>query len=118
MQAAEILETPALALIAHDTLDFMLAELWRDGTFDASLSAVNDKGVEGGYYLWDRATLARVLDDDERRVAGLAWQLAGTPPFEQGYLPVAGADRAMIAEQPFFYASHLAVLAHFVSNAR
>ncbi len=99
LQAAEILETPALALVAQDTLDFMLAELWRDGAFDASLSSVDDKGVDGGYYLWDRATLARVLDDDERRVAGLAWRLAGTPPFEQGYLPVAGADPATIAEQ-------------------
>jgi uncharacterized protein YyaL (SSP411 family) len=99
LQAAEILETPSLALVAHDTLDFMLAELWRDGAFDSSLSAVDDKDVEGGYYLWDRETLERVLDDDERRVAGLAWQLTGTPPFEQGYLPVAGADRATIAEQ-------------------
>ena len=99
LQAAEALDTPGLALVAHDTLDFMLAELWRDGAFDSSLSAVDDKDVEGGYYLWDRETLERVLDDDEQRVADLAWQLTGPPPFEQGYLPVAGADGAAIAEQ-------------------
>ena len=99
LQAAEDLDTPGLALVAHDTLDFMLAELWRDGAFDSSLSAVDDKDVEGGYYLWDRETLERVLDDDEQRVADLAWQLTGAPPFEQGYLPVAGADRSTIAEQ-------------------
>jgi uncharacterized protein YyaL (SSP411 family) len=40
-----------------------------------------------------------VLDDDERRVADLAWRLTGPPPFEQGYLPVAGADGAAIAQQ-------------------
>ena len=90
---------PSLTLVAYDTLDFMLAELWRDGAFDSSLSSVDDEDVEGGYYLWDRETLERVLDDDERRVADLAWRLTGPPPFEHGYLPVAGADGASIAEQ-------------------
>ena len=99
LRAAEVLDAPSLVLVAHDTLDFMLADLWRDGAFDSSLSAVDDKDVEGGYYLWDRETLERVLDDDEQRVAGLAWQLTGTPPFEHGYLPVAGADRLAIAGQ-------------------
>ncbi len=110
LQAAEILETPTLALVGHDTLDFMLAELWRDGAFDASLSAVDDEDVEGGYYLWDRATLERVLDADERGVAGLAWQLAGEPPFEPGYLPLAGADRATIAEQLAIDGEHVDAL--------
>jgi uncharacterized protein YyaL (SSP411 family) len=99
LQAADILQTPAFVQVAYDTLDFMLAEMWRDGAFAASLSSVDDKDVEGGYYLWDDATLERVLDDDERRAARLAWQLAGTPPFEQGYLPIAGTDRGMIAAQ-------------------
>ena len=99
LQAADVLHMPSLALVAYETLDFMLAELWRDGAFDSSLSSVDDEDVEGGYYLWDRETLERVLDDDERRVADLAWQLTGPPPFEQGYLPVAGADGASIAEQ-------------------
>ena len=99
LQAAEVLATPAFAQVAYDTLDFMLAELWRDGAFAASLSAVDDKDVEGGYYLWDDATLERVLDDDERRVAGLAWRLTGPPPFEHGYLPITGAGRRAIAGQ-------------------
>jgi len=99
LRAADVLQTPAFAQIAYDTLDFMLAEMWRDGAFAASLSSVDDKDAEGGYYLWDEATLTRVLDDDERRAAGLAWQLKGTPPFEQGYLPIGGADRKLIAAQ-------------------
>ena len=99
LRAADVLHTPAFAQIAYDTLDFMLAEMWRDGAFAASLSSVDDKDVEGGYYLWDEATLARVLDDDEGRAAGLAWQLKGTPPFEQGYLPMGGGDRTLIATQ-------------------
>ena len=53
----------------------MLAELERDGAFDASLSSVDDKDVEGGYYLWDRETLERVLNADELRVAARAWRL-------------------------------------------
>jgi uncharacterized protein YyaL (SSP411 family) len=46
---------------------------------------------------------AEFLHDDElREQAEAAMRRAG----------------AALAEQPFFYASHLAVLAHFVSNAR
>ena len=97
LRAADILDTPAFAQVAYDTLDFMLAEMWRDGAFAASLSSVDDKDAEGGYYLWDEATLTQVLDDEERRAVGLAWQLRGTPPFEQGYLPIGGADRTLIA---------------------
>ena len=99
LRAADLLDTPALSRVAYDTLDFMLAALWRDGAFDASLSSVDDKDVEGGYYLWDRETLERVLDGDERRVADLAWQFTGPPPLEQGYLPILGADRTAIAEE-------------------
>jgi len=99
LRAAEILEAPRLTRVANDTLDFMLEELWRDGAFDASLSAVDDKDVEGGYYLWDRAVLERVLDDEERRAADFAWELRGPPPFEHGYLPLGGGDRAAIAGQ-------------------
>jgi uncharacterized protein YyaL (SSP411 family) len=99
LRAAEALGDPALADVAYDTLDFMLAELERDGAFDASLSAVDDKDVEGGYYLWDPATLERVLDADELRVAGPAWRLEGTPPFEHGYLPIAGADLDAVAAE-------------------
>jgi uncharacterized protein YyaL (SSP411 family) len=99
LRAAETLGDPALADVAYDTLDFMLAELERDGAFDASLSSVDDKDVEGGYYLWDRETLERVLDADELRVAARAWRLEGTPPFEHGFLPIGGADRDAIAAE-------------------
>ena len=94
LRAAQVLEAPELGRIAEDTLDFMLDVLWRDGAFDASLSAVDDRDVEGGYYLWDHDTLERVLDDDERRAVDRAWELAGPAPFEHGALPMAADDRA------------------------
>ena len=59
-----------------------------DGGFYSSLSAVDADDVEGGYYLFDAVELERVLDEEERRVAGVAWGLDGNAPFEHGFLPI------------------------------
>jgi hypothetical protein len=116
LHAAEVLDTPAFAQVAYATLDFMLAELWRDGAFDASLSSVDDHDVEGGYYLWDGETLARLLDDDERKVAGFAWQLTGTPSFERGYLPIGGVEKAAIARHLGMQGEQVAALLTSAGN--
>ena len=91
--AADVLDEPAFERIAVDTVEFMVRELASplDG-FHSSLSAVDGDGVEGGYYLFDAADIESVLDDEERRVAGIAWGLGGAPPFEYGHLPVQAAE--------------------------
>ena len=57
------------------------------GGFIASLSAVDDRNVEGGYYLWDREQLQQILSARELRVYMLAAGMNGPAPFDQGYLP-------------------------------
>ena len=92
-EAADVLAEPAFERVAMDTVDFMVRELAspRGGLY-SSLSAVDADGVEGGYYLFDAQDLERVLDDEERRVAGLAWGFDGSSPIEHGYLPVQAAE--------------------------
>ena len=98
LRAATVLDRPELATVARNTMDFILATLASpDGGYIASLSAVDDQGVEGGYYLWSEADLKRVLDTRERRAVGLAWQMTGAPPLDGGFLPVQGETRQAVA---------------------
>mgnify|MGYP005846715351 CR=1 FL=1 len=89
LRAARVLAKPEYESVARRTLAFMQAEL-RDssGAFIASLSAVDARGVEGGYYLWDKSQLAAVLSDEERAVFAAAWDMHDAAPFESGYLPL------------------------------
>ena len=91
--AADVLGEPAFERIAMDTVEFMLRELASPhGGLFSSLSAVDADGEEGGYYLFDARDLERVLDGEERRVAGVAWGFDGNSPIEHGYLPVQAAE--------------------------
>ncbi len=89
LRAAEVLGEPRYRVLARETLDFMLSTLaGEDGGYIGSLSAVDAAGVEGGFYLWDEATLERLLEPAERRLAALVWGLEGAPRFEAGHLPI------------------------------
>ncbi len=98
MRAAKVFAHEAYRTIASETLDFMLAAM-RDasGAFVASLSALDDKGVEGGYYLWDRAQLTETLSADEKAVFMRSWSMVDAPPFDDGYLPLKGLSPQEIA---------------------
>ncbi len=86
LQAAKVLKKPAYETVARKTLDFMLAQLrHREGAFQASLSAIDNKGVEGGYYLWQRSQLESVLSAEELKLMELIWQLEGPPDLEHGH---------------------------------
>ncbi|MDH5368754.1 MAG: hypothetical protein OEW99_01930, partial [Gammaproteobacteria bacterium] len=55
------------------------------GAYIASLSAVDNKGVEGGYYLWPRDELVKILTKKEIQAAELIWQLEGAEDLEGGH---------------------------------
>ncbi len=98
LKAARILKRPDYRTVARDTLDFLLDTLsGNDGAFIASLSAVDDKGVEGGYYYWSREQLDRLLNAEQRRLAGLAWGLGVGAPDDGGWLPRQLAGPAELA---------------------
>jgi uncharacterized protein YyaL (SSP411 family) len=98
LRAAALLNRPELRQVARLTLDFVIREMAAPaGGFIASLSAVDEKGVEGGAYLWTEEQLAGVLDAREMRLAGLLWGMTGAPNNEGGYLPVKRTAAAQAA---------------------
>lgn len=88
LRASRALGRIAYEQVALRSLDFMINELRTPaGAFMASLSAVDDTSIEGGYYLWSQDQLKAVLQPRERRAYMLAWGMGASAPFEQGYLP-------------------------------
>jgi uncharacterized protein YyaL (SSP411 family) len=64
----------------------MLRELaTTEGALAASLSAVDDQGVEGGYYLWREADLTTLLTKAELQTIKLVWGISGAPELEAGH---------------------------------
>jgi uncharacterized protein YyaL (SSP411 family) len=86
LQAAGVFARSAYEQVARRTLDFVLRELRTpQGGFAASLSAVDDKKVEGGYYLWQDRELEQVLNSRELKVARLIWGLDKPASLEAGH---------------------------------
>ena len=83
--AGEIFQRPDYTQVALDTANFMVTIMSTNtGALAASLSAVDDKGVEGGYYLWDSQQLQAILTKEELRVIEKFWQLDGPPDLDHG----------------------------------
>ena len=96
--AARVFARADYADIANRTLDFMQTELRSPGGgLIAALSAVDARGVEGGYYLWPQAELAALLSKDEYRVYALRYGLSGSSAFDAGFLPVPALSTAQVA---------------------
>lgn len=84
--AGEVLQQPAYTQTAQATLAFVLRDLrTRSGAFAASLSAIDDHGVEGGYYLWHRQQVRALLTAAEWRVAAKVWGLDGKAESPHGH---------------------------------
>jgi hypothetical protein len=88
-RAAQVLARQDYLQVAHASLDFLLVVLASPGGgFQASVSALDRRGREGGAYLWEPAELRRRLSPAEYRLAERVWGLRAARPFELGYLPL------------------------------
>ena len=86
MDAARIFNNESFARVAINTLNFMMKTFQASqGASIASLSALDDKGIEGGYYLWPRDELNKILNQDELKIVTLIWQIEGTADIEGGH---------------------------------
>ncbi len=84
--AARIFNNQKYAQVAKDTLNFLIDVFQsREGAYIASLSALDSKGNEGGYYLWQRDQLKKILNQNELKVVELIWQLEGPVDLEGGH---------------------------------
>lgn len=100
LNAAKVFKRRDYEAIARETMNFMIRELMtKEGAMVASLSAVDNAGVEGGYYLWDLATVKKLLNKKEFEVVRLLWKMDEAAPFDAGYLPHHAASPDTVAEQ-------------------
>lgn len=87
--AADVYKRDDYQAIAFDTLDFMQREMrGKDGAMITSLSAVDNKNVEGGYYLWSVDELKNILTEKEFQLADKAWNINQPATLEGGVLPI------------------------------
>jgi uncharacterized protein YyaL (SSP411 family) len=100
LQAARVLEREEYRLIATRTLDFLLRELRASsGGFVAALSAIDEHGVEGGYYLWSQQELESLLTPAELEVYRPYAGMTGAASFDPGYLPLRATPPSVLAGQ-------------------
>jgi len=85
-RAALVFKSDAYDRVARQTLEFMLTTFRdADSVFIASLSAVDDKGVEGGSYLWQNQQLDKLLNKQQRVIANTVWKLDHAPALDAGH---------------------------------
>lgn len=88
LEAAAVFGRKDYRAIGRNTLDFMLHDMkGTDGAMVSSLSAVDGANVEGGYYVWDKASLHKLLSKKEYNAVALLWGLDRAPDVEAGFLP-------------------------------
>lgn len=98
-RAAEVLNEARYKTTAFETLNFMRNELLtKQGALAASLSALDDKGIEGGYYLWQKDDLKKSLNAKQYKLVEEAWALNGGPTTEDGYLPMMAVPVSEVAK--------------------
>ena len=86
IDAAKVFNNKKFDKIAISTLDFLLKVFsTKDGVFISSLSALDNNGIEGGYYLWKKETLDKILNPDEKRVVELIWSIQGVAELDAGF---------------------------------
>jgi len=88
LRAAKIFNHAAYRDIAVETLNFMLDEMRTDGAFITSISALSEKGLEGGTYLWSEEQLKTILSADELSLVARIWGMDTAAEFDLGYLPM------------------------------
>ncbi len=100
IQAAKHYKNPKYKIIALRTLDYMLKEmLHKSGALIASLSAVDNKNVEGGFYIWHDTLLTKIFSKSDLKIIKLAWGMNRPPPLTDGHLPVIAYTEIEVAKK-------------------
>ena len=116
-RAGKIFSEQKFIDIAKQTLDFMLDHLRAPNSgFYGSFSAIDDKGIEGGYYVWEKENWHQLLTKDENKVVSLAWDWSSPPIIPEGHLPVYASDLKAVAEQAKFPESKIRSLLSSAKN--
>ena len=88
LQAADYFKEPHYRTIALETLDFLKRSMQGKQAFIASLSAVDQDGNEGAYYLWTKQEIKKLLNKKDQALAFEMWDLDREDDFSHGNLPI------------------------------
>ena len=100
MHAARVFERKDFDEVARDTLDYMRREMMdARGAMIASFSAIDEKNVEGGYYLWTESQLKSLATEQEWKVYRLYAGMTDSPPLDEGYLPCRAKTKSQLAAE-------------------
>ncbi len=88
-RAARVFQRDDYLDTARQTLRYAERHLWNPATqlFRGSQSAIDDRQVEGGPYLWTKSQLKKRLTSEEYTEMAQAWSLQGAAPYEAGWHP-------------------------------
>lgn len=85
-KASKIFNRPDYQAIAIDTLRFLQTDMASTiGVLAASLSAVDEKGIEGGCYVWQLDDLKKYLSAEQYKIANQHWKLINNEALDSGY---------------------------------
>ncbi len=89
LRAGKRFNRPDWIAVGLETLRFLDRHLYnpKTGLYFGSLSATDAHHHEGGNYLWDAATLEKLLPPELYRAAADAWGLDGVGPWDGKWLP-------------------------------
>ncbi len=86
--AADYYKNPSYRSVALETLHFLQNEMrGQSNAYIASLSAVDSKNEEGGYYLWQQDELKKILTPQELIITNSYWKLNRAGELPAGNLP-------------------------------
>ena len=88
LEAAERYNNAEYRQVALETLHFTIESMrGKNNAYISSLSAVDDKNEEGGFYLWTREELSKILNKKELNLAFSVWNLNQANELPAGNLP-------------------------------
>ena len=85
-EASKIFNRTDYQSVAIETLKFLQTDMKSSiGVAAASLSAVDDNGIEGGCYVWQEDDLKKYLNAQQYKVASNYWKLVTNDALDSGY---------------------------------
>lgn len=98
LKAADIFDDTKYKTIAFETINFLDHEFKsKHGGFISSLSALDNKNVEGGYYLWSNEKLKKILSNKELEMIKEYWGMQYAPTLIDGHHPIINTDMKAVA---------------------
>lgn len=88
LKAAKYFDNDKYRDAALETIDFIQRDMSGKQAFIASLSAVDNEGNEGAYYLFTEDNIRKALSNEEQKIAFAVWDLKRSPDHTLGNLPI------------------------------